>query len=271
MRLICLGKCVAFIILLRSLTPISVFQTPWHSIITSVESLATSHHILANKIEVDVERPLRDYQTRNREMQAISTIQGNLAAVAKEVDSANKKASKLNTGKVSANKVANVTSDVEAANQQWESQAPYVFEQLQALDENRVNHLRDVLTQLETHEVDQVERNRASAESCLNVLLNIDTSDEISTFVARQSQGLPLAEDRPERQTPDMRGSRSVTTGSSSAAQIPPPEVASAATPSRSRVQDENMSDRPSPFSMSSRQTTRKGKPSGNVSQCTGI
>lgn len=177
-------------------------------------------------------------------MQAMSTIQGNLAAVAKEVDAAHRRASKLNIGKSSSNKVANATSDVEAANQQWESQAPYVFEQLQALDETRVNHLRDALTQLETHEVDQVERNRNSAESCLNALLSIDTSEEISTFVARVSGRTPTLGARPE----------SHATSNSAAAASTSPEIPSAATPSR--VRDQTSSDRSSPFSMSSRAPT---------------
>ena len=119
----------------------------------------------------------------------MSTIQGNLAALAKENEDAQKKSEKLKSkgGKAAANKVSNATSDVQNTSQQWDSQAPFVFEQLQALDENRVSHLRDVLTQFQTHEVDQVERNRVTAESCLNILLNVDTAEEISTFVARTS------------------------------------------------------------------------------------
>ena len=121
----------------------------------------------------------------------MSTIQGNLSSVAREVDAARRRADKIQGGKTSQSKIDNATSDFNAANQQWDSQAPYVFEQLQALDENRVNHLRDVLTQFQTHEVDQVERNRVSAESCLNAILNVNTSDEISTFVAKTSEAPP--------------------------------------------------------------------------------
>ncbi|KAL8940685.1 MAG: hypothetical protein Q9211_002159 [Gyalolechia sp. 1 TL-2023] len=142
-------------------------------------------------MEVDVERPLRDYQKESREMQAMSTIQGNLAAVAKELEAAQKRADRIRGGKSAANKVADATSSAEAISREWRSQAPYVFEQLQALDENRINHLRDLLTQLQTHEVDQVERNRISAESCLNAILNVDTKEEISNFVARISAGAP--------------------------------------------------------------------------------
>lgn len=232
---------------------VRIFRTPWQSIVTSIQSLAESHAVLAGKIESDVERPLREYQSRNKEMQAVSTIQGNLAAVAKEVDGAHKRAAKLSTGKSSANKVANATSDVEAANQQWESQAPYVFEQLQALDEGRVNHLRDVLTQLETHEVDLVERNRITAETCLNALLNVDTSDEISTFVARISGGTGGEPSIPPRiGGRDMAGSS--TDGPPTLLQ--PPARVSATAPVHAR--EDSRGDAPSPFSTSTRSGTGK-------------
>ena len=142
-------------------------------------------------MDADVERPLREYQSKNKEMQAMSTIQGNLASLCKDLENTQKKVEKTKSGKPWASKTANATSDVGHALQQWESQAPYVFERLQALDENRVNHLRDVLTQLQTHELDQIEKCRIGAENCLNVLLNVDTTDEISTFVARYSGGEP--------------------------------------------------------------------------------
>ncbi|CAD6588961.1 MAG: hypothetical protein ASARMPRED_003840 [Alectoria sarmentosa] len=229
---------------------LGVFRTPWQSIVSSMQSLAESHNILAAKMESDVERPLKDFQSKNREMQGISTIQGNLAAVAKDLDGAQKRAQKLAAGKSSANKVANATSDVDSANQAWDSQAPFVFEQLQALDESRVNHLRDVLTQFETHEVDLVERNRITAESCLNALLNVNTADEISTFVAQNAGG--------DQNVSRRLASRSATTGSSIAdpppasilAATPPPTL----TPSRERARRED--ERPSPFSTASRAGT---------------
>ena len=176
----------------------SIFQTPWQSIISSTEAVSQSHQLLAQRIETDVERPLREYQTKNREMQAISTIQGNLAAIARDVDSARKKADRAQGGKNSANKAANAASDVEHANQQWDSQAPYVFEQLQALDESRVDHLRNALTQFQTHEVELVSRNQVSTESCLNAILNVNTADEISTFVARRAGSAPTILPRPK-------------------------------------------------------------------------
>ena len=207
-------------------------------------------------------------------MQAVSTVQGNLAAVAKDVDGAHKRAAKLSTGKSSANKVANATSDVEAANQQWESQAPYVFEQLQALDEGRVNHLRDVLTQLETHEVDLVERNRITAETCLNALLNVDTSDEISTFVARISGGsggelsIPprigsrdmagSSTDTPTLSQPSIRGAPTSFQPSVSGAPTRSQPPVRGATTAPLHAREESHGDAPSPFSTSTRAGTGK-------------
>ena len=216
-----------------------------------MHTLAESHAVLASKMETDVERPLKEYQQKNREMQNMSTIQGNLAAIAKEVDNAHKKASKLSGGKSSANKVANVTSDVEAANLQWESQAPYVFEQLQSLDETRTNHLRDVLTQLETHEVDLVERNRVTAESCLNALLNVETSEEISTFVARLSGGSAASMTEPPRLS--SRGGTTAPASNNAPRTTPPaPQAPPSTTPSRTR---EDSAEAPSPISTASRAT----------------
>lgn len=137
-----------------------------------------------------MERPLREYSTRNRELQSMPTIQSDLAALAKTLEAAQKKVDKMREkGPKAAEKLAMAVSAVEEASQQWESRAPFVFEQLQAIDESRVNHLRDVLTQFQTHEVDQIERSRQTAESCLNALLNVETADEIKTFAAKVSGG----------------------------------------------------------------------------------
>lgn len=133
----------------------------------------------------------------------MSTIQGNLSSMAKDIDSAQKKTDRLQTkgNKSATGKVANASSDLENAQVQWDSQAPYVFETLQALDETRLNHLRDVLTQYQTHEVDQVERNRVTAEQCLNVLLNVETQDEIKTFALRTVSGKQNMERQRSRQS----------------------------------------------------------------------
>ena len=194
----------------------SVFSVPWTTLTGSADTLADSHAALAIKIETDVEQPLRNFANSNREMSQISTIQGNLAALAKDVERAQQKTDKLRGKgeKAEPGKVANANSDLDTAQAQWETQAPYVYESLQALDETRLNHLRDALTQFQTHEVDLVERDRITAEQCLNVLLNVETGDEIKSFAQRAPQIRPtLRSQRNSIATP----SRSMQTPSSSA------------------------------------------------------
>jgi len=192
--------------------------------VSAAENLADSHHILAQKIESDIERPLREWAIADREMQAMSTITGNLHAMAKEVDTSQKKVEKQRErgGKASADKVAAALQDLENAQTQWDSQAPYVFEKLQQVDETRCNHLRDVLTQFQTHEVDQVERSRATAEETLNILLNIETADEIKTWSLKVSSGkVPLERKRSNRPGPSLGSSLASSTSQT----IAPPTI----------------------------------------------
>ncbi len=175
----------------------SVFQAPWDKILQSTDGIAASHQLFAQRIDKDVEQPLRNFQNK-KEMQNIHTISTNLQAMARELDDATDKSDKLSrkAGRANAQKVDQATARLESASQQWESQSPFIFETLQALDEQRVNHLRDVLTQFETHAVDQATRSQSAAEEVLNVMLEIDTSQEIQNFARRTTSGKPKVERR---------------------------------------------------------------------------
>ncbi len=173
----------------------SVFQAPWDKILQSTDGIAASHQLLAQRIEKDVEQSLRTFQNK-KEMQSIHTISTNLQTMARELEDAQEKSDKLTRkgGKANVQKVDQATSKLESATQQWESQAPFIFESLQALDELRINHLRDVLTQLETHEVDQATRTQAAAEDAVNFMLEIDTAAEIQNFAHKVTAGKPKVE-----------------------------------------------------------------------------
>lgn len=126
-------------------------------------------------------------------MSNVTSAQGNLAALAKDVDKAQQKTDKLHGrgDRAEAGRVANATTDLDSAQSSWDSQAPYIFESLQTLDETRVGLLRDAFTQYQTHEMDQLEKSRVAGEQCLNVLLNVETADEIKTFALKAVQSQP--------------------------------------------------------------------------------
>ncbi|CAG8979029.1 hypothetical protein HYALB_00011598 [Hymenoscyphus albidus] len=197
-------------------TELGVFEVPWRKIVASTEEIASSHHALAQRIEKDVEQPLRNFSSMNREMQQMSTVQGNLGAMAKELDAAQERSNKLaqKGGKASAAKVDQAAVKLQVAEQQWNSQAPFIFETLQALDERRLNHLRDVLTQYETHQADQIERCRVTVEETLTTLLEVETDQEIRNWSEATVAGRPITERR-ARQLSEAEGGN--------AANVPPP------------------------------------------------
>lgn len=158
----------------------------------------------------------------NREMSGIPTIQGNLSTIAKELEDAQEKSEKLakKGGKASTMKMDTAASRLQTANSQWDAQAPFIFETLQALDELRLNHLRDVLTQYETLESDQVERNKKTIESTINSLLEIDTSQEITSWAAASVAGKPITE-RKARQLSTAGSGTTVGTNT----HMPPPQT----------------------------------------------
>lgn len=201
---------------------LGIFEGPWRKIIAATEEIAKSHAVLSDRIDKDVEQSLRNFTSTNREMSGIPTIQGNLSAMAKELEDAQEKSEKLarKGGKASTMKMDTAASRLQTANSQWDAQAPFIFETLQALDERRLNHLRDVLTQYETLEADQVERNRKTIESTLALLVEIDTSQEITSWAAASVAGKPIT----ERKARQLSTAGSGTTAGTNT-HMPPPQT----------------------------------------------
>lgn len=187
-----------------------------------------SHHIFATKIEKEVETPLRNFHQK-KEMLNLQTIQGNLQNMARELEDAQERADKLTRkgGKANTQKVDLAAGKLESASQQWESQAPFIFETLQALDESRMNQLRDCLTQYATYDGEQAQGHQTETEAVLNSLLDYSTATEIQNFVTKTTNGRPKLEKR----TPVPRQSSSFAGPSPSLA---PPSIHTPAADDRS-------------------------------------
>ncbi|KAH7353823.1 Muniscin C-terminal mu homology domain-containing protein [Plectosphaerella cucumerina] len=176
---------------------LGVFQAPWDRILQSIEATAQSHHLLAARIDKDVETPLRTFQNKP-EMQNINATAGNLASMARDLEDAQKKVESLHRkgGKGAAQKMDAASSRLTTAQQQWDSSAPFIFESLQAIDEQRINQLRDLLTQYQTHENDQAQRAQNTAVDTLAAMLEVSTELEIGSFRERVVAGRPQLEKR---------------------------------------------------------------------------
>jgi hypothetical protein len=218
----------------------SIFDSPWKKILASTEEISSSHFTLFQRIEKDVEEPLRNFSTTNREYQQMSTMGGNLSAMAKELEGAQDKSEKLSKkgGKASSQKVDQATSRLQNAEQQWDSQAPFIFETLQALDERRLNHLRDVLTQFETHQADSVERNRVTVEQTLGALLEIDTAQEIKNWSQATTAGRPMTERKARQLSRAGSSTATAATTTPSINTMPPPQ-----TPRSTNTEKDNQSE----------------------------
>ncbi|KAK0386029.1 hypothetical protein NLU13_5866 [Sarocladium strictum] len=171
---------------------LGVFQGPWTRVNEAIEGIALSHHQFAERLERDVETPLRTFHQR-QDSANMNTISTNLANLAKDLEEAQDKSDKLNRkgGKANTSKVDAALSKLESATQQWESQAPFVFESLQAFDESRINQLRDLLTQYQTHESDQAQRTLDNAAVTLSLVLEVSTEKEIQNFSQKVLSGRP--------------------------------------------------------------------------------
>lgn len=160
-------------------------------IIESTAALAVTHHQFSQKLEGEAERPIRDFASRNAEWSSMKIMETNLSAAAKAIDAAEDRAEKLRRRgqKAKAQQVAEAATALANANAEWDSQAPFVFEKLQAADESRCNSLRDALTRFQTLELDHAQSTMQGAEATLTAILDINTSDEIKGFANKATLG----------------------------------------------------------------------------------
>lgn len=175
-----------------------VFATPWSRIVESTAALAASHHQLAQKLDSEVEKPIREFASRNSEWSGMKVMETNLGSVAKSIDASEERVEKLRKRglKAKPQQVAEATQAVSSAVAEWDSQAPFVFEKLQAADESRCNQLRDALTRFQTFELDHAQMTVQSASATLTIILDINTNEEIKSFANKAT----LSRQKIERQ-----------------------------------------------------------------------
>lgn len=200
------------------------------------------------RLERDVEYPLRSF-SQKKEVHNMHTIGSNLASIAKELEDAQDKSDKLAKKGARANtqKVDAAATRLSSATQQWESQAPFIFESLQALDEQRVNQLRDLLTQFLTHESDQAQRSQLASSDTLQHVLEIETAKEVQAYASKVTDGKVKVEKKP---APSVRRP-SAAESQSQSHQTPPATATTQTTRDDEAVSETSAQEPPPPPRMS--------------------
>lgn len=187
--------------------------------------------------------------------------------MAKSLEEAQHSMEKLGkkSGKASTQKVDVAASKLESATQQWDSQAPYIFESLQALDESRVNQLRDALTQYQTHETDCAQRDQETAAEVLAQVIEVSTEAEILGYSSRVTAGrtrAPTRESTRRSSNAETQNSNAPPSRGGSATPVPP----STAQPPPTEVQLVQPAEQPTPVVPQARQEPMvEPKPGENI------
>jgi hypothetical protein len=197
-----------------------IFSAPWQRIVESTSALSGAHNQFAQKIADEVEKPIREFATKNSDWSSMKSLETNLGSIAKTVDSAEERAEKLRKRgqKAKPQQVAETASAVSNAHAEWDSQAPFVFEKLEVADEARCNNLRDALTRLQTLELDQAQSTMQAAENTLGLILDLSASDETKAFANKATMGRHKIERQQSRtgsRTPGHPSTPSIVTDDS--------------------------------------------------------
>lgn len=157
----------------------------------------------------------------------MNTISSNLSTMAGALVEAQDKSDKLGRkgGKASTQKVDAASSKLESASQQWDSQAPFIFESLQAFDESRVNQLRDLLTQYQTHEADCAQRNQDNSADALAQVLEISSETEVHSFVNKTTAGRARLPTRASTRRSSVTGSSVAPPSTGGSAHLATPTI----------------------------------------------
>jgi len=126
-----------------------------------------------------------------------------------------------------------------------------MFEKLQLLDETRLNHLRDVFTQYETFHTDLNERGAKNVQQILDVILEIKTEEEISSWARANISGKSITE----------RSARQLSTAGSGSTAPPPAASITPSSPAPRSTNTENTLDR----ERSSENSNRLEPPAGKT------
>ncbi|CAN6674642.1 hypothetical protein TRVA0_059S00386 [Trichomonascus vanleenenianus] len=162
--------------LLGSLSP------TWTLVVASVEQSASSAKVFSHKLHAEIESPLRNFSSRSNQFQDVKQLQEGLTQLARQLVHAEEKLQHQRGNEEHQIQLAESRSS-------WESQAPYLTEQLEVVDEARLVLVKDSLTRMQTLEVDRAQGSIKEAEKSLNSILSFEPYEDMNSFASKVASG----------------------------------------------------------------------------------
>lgn len=159
-----------------SLQNSGLFEAVWMTILSSTRDNSKAASSFAHKIHHDVEQPLRHFSSQPQ-WEDMKTLHRELETLAHTYQSNDDKLRKKNK------------HPDDETRAQWESQAPYLLEQSEIIDESRLGYLKNSLTTFGTIEADYSDKSLKISEKILNNVLSFEPLDELAAFAAQVSKG----------------------------------------------------------------------------------
>lgn len=170
-----------------------IFEGVWNSLIKQTRETSKASSGLSHKITTDIEQPLRSFCTHSEQWPSIIGFSENLDTLAHTFSNNDEKVEKLRKKTQTSRHhqlVENAQHSLDELRSQWESQAPFILEQIEIIDKARLGFLKNSLINFETLEADKSQRLMKNTESVLNTILSFEPMDEVAAFAAQAGRNL---------------------------------------------------------------------------------
>lgn len=168
----------------------SQLEPTWASIVKSTRDSAEASMGFANKIHKEVQRPLRQFH-KSAEWLDTRMLEDELEKLGNAYKSHDETVEKLRR-KSPSRQTEVAQQSLGQIRVQWESQAPYIVDQVEAIDERRLGQIKTALTTFGTVQSDCANKGVAASEAVLSSVLAYDPSQDVAAFAAKLTAGVDV-------------------------------------------------------------------------------
>ncbi|RHZ71114.1 hypothetical protein Glove_262g43 [Diversispora epigaea] len=174
------------------------FTSIWDTLFDELIETATLHSFYVTKISDEIETPLREMTIADQKWTQLKQEETNLSKLAKEYEERVSKVNRFKTKKeklsgkraeTSENKLIEAQKALEQIKAEWNSEWPKYLERSQEVDFMRWVHLKEILTNFETMQVESYQKRIEISEKNLSTIMEFNVQNEISDFCSKAIEG----------------------------------------------------------------------------------